>query len=154
MQSTSEFASAVLSLIFGVGGFLLLWQGILYLTSLAGGWNKLSKLYTFKNENISPIKVKSFQSAQFSWVNYHSSLKFLFYREGLGIKVFPLFRFKHPNLLIPWKDIYLKEKSKSIFTWNQLEIGKPVITTLSINKSNLEEILPYLNKSNSSFDNW
>lgn len=77
-----------------------------------------------------------------------------YYPEGLGMEVMILFRFKHPKILIPWKDIKLKEKSKSIFVWNKLEIGKPVIVNISVNNKVLEQINSYIKKENSSEDRW
>ena len=154
MQANGEILKIILPLFFGLGIFLFLWLAIMYLTSITSGWGKLSKHYLFKERNTLPILEKSFQSAQFGWANYNYIIKFLFYPDGLGIEVFTIFAFKHPKLFIPWKDIYLKEIDNSLFSRNKIEIGNPNLTNMRINKSNLETMLPYLNKSNSKDDNW
>ena len=65
-----------------------------------------------------------------------------------------LFRFQHPKILIPWKDIKLKEKSKNIFTWNKLEIGNPVIAKMAINNKVLEQMNTYISKKDPLEDRW
>jgi hypothetical protein len=139
MGSNSEIFTIVLVFL-GITFFICLWFGIIGLSSLISGWNRLSKRYPFKEKNKEPDKKKSFQSAQIGVFNYNGILTLSFYPDGLAIEVMILFSFKHPKLFIPWKEIKLKEKSKSFFFWNKFEIGNPVIATISVNDKNLEDI--------------
>jgi hypothetical protein len=135
--------------------FAFIWLIMLFLVSYFGGWNKLYQKYKFPDRIKNPIKTKSFQSIQLGMSNYNGIMKLSYYPEGIGLEVMILFRFRHPKLFIPWKDIRLKEKSKSIFVWNKLEIGNPTLAIISVNDKLLEEFNTYLvGISNKEDDRW
>jgi hypothetical protein len=145
MQTTPEIFFILLIVGFCSILFLTIWLGMLFLVSRFGGWSKLYKAYKFPDKIGNPLLVKSFQSIQLGISNYNAIMTLSYYPEGLGMEVMILFSFQHPKILIPWKDIQLKEKSKSIFVWNKLEIGNPVIAKIGVNNKVLELINSYSN---------
>ncbi len=154
MESTSESFFILFTFFLCGALFIVIWLIMLYLVSHFGGWRKLHKAYQFPSRIGNPFLVKTFQSIQLGMSNYNGIMKLSYYPEGLGMEVMILFRFQHPKILIPWKDIKLKEKSKNIFTWNKLEIGNPFIATISVNNKVLEEINNYINNPDSTGDRW
>ena len=154
MDSTSESFFVIFILITCGGLFAAIWLGILFLVSRFGGWNRLYKCYKFPFNAQKPFKVKKFQSIQLGLSNYNGVMTLSLYPEGLGMEVMILFRFQHPKILIPWKNIKLKEKSKNIFTWNKLEIGNPVIAKMAINNKVLEQMNTYISKKDPLEDRW
>lgn len=154
MQSTSETFFILFTVILCGTLFIAIWLSMLFLVSHFGGWGKLYKAYKFPDRIGNPFLVKSFQSIQLGISNYNGIMTLSYYPEGLGMEVMILFHFQHPKILIPWKDIKLKEKSKSIFVWNKLEIGNPVIVNISVSNKLLEQINSYIKKEVSSEDRW
>lgn len=154
MDSTSESFFVIFILITCGGLFAAIWLGILFLVSRFGGWNRLYKCYKFPLNAQKPFKVKKFQSIQLGLSNYNGVMTLSLYPEGLGMEVMILFRFGHPKILIPWRDIKLKEKSSSIFFWNKLEVGNPSIATISVNNKILEELEPYFSTESLDEDRW
>ena len=154
MQSETDFIFVIFIVVISVGLFIGLWFGILFLISRMSGWSKLHKTYGFPNYIQKPFLVKSNQSIKLGISNFNGIVKLYFHPEGLGMEVMILFRFQHPKILIPWKNIKLKEKSKSVFTWNKFEIGNPLIAKISMNNKILEEIEPYITKEISEDDKW
>jgi|GEM_PF-1181564 hypothetical protein len=154
MESTSESFFILFMIILCGALFIVIWLTMLFLVSRLGGWSKLHKAYHFPSRIGNPFLVKSFQSIQLGVSNYNGIMTLSYYPEGIGMEVMILFRFQHPKILIPWKDIKLKEKSKNIFYWNKLEIGNPVIATISVNNKVLEEMNSYITKFDSQDDRW
>lgn len=154
MQSTSESFFVIFILVACSGLFVAIWLGIMFLVSRFGGWHKLYQSYKFPSHVKQAIKSKSFQSIQIGLSNYNGVMTLSYHPEGLGMEVMILFRFAHPKILIPWKDIKLKEKAKSIFVWNKLEIGNPKIVNISVSNKILEEMNPYLTNANDTEDRW
>ncbi len=154
MQSTSEIFFIFFIVILCGALFIAIWLSMLFLVSRFGGWGKLYKAYKFPERIGNPFLVKSFQSIQLGISNYNGIMTLSYYPEGLGMEVMILFRFQHPKILIPWKDIKLKEKSKSIFVWNKLEIGNPVIVNISVSNKVLEQINSYIEKKDTIDDRW
>jgi hypothetical protein len=154
MQSTSETFFILFTIILCGALFIIIWISMLFLVARFGGWGKLHKAYKFPERIGNPFLVKTFQSIQLGMSNYNGIMTLSYYPQGLGLEVMFLFRFQHPKILIPWKDIKLKEKSKNIFYWNKLEIGIPPITNISVNNKVLEQINTYINKTDSSEEKW
>jgi hypothetical protein len=63
--------------------------------------------------------------------------------QGLYLYAFFLFRFLHPPLLIPWKDVRLAGEHKTLwwYIW-ELDIGR--ITTLSVTRRAYELMQKYV----------
>jgi hypothetical protein len=83
------------------------WCVILGLLSFLGGWRALAKKYRSTEKKSG--KLFRFASAGFGQgifpVSYRSCLFVRFNDSGIALSVFPLFRFCHPNLFIPWNVI-------------------------------------------------
>ena len=154
MDTNSENFFVHLIIFLGTDLFIAIWLGILFLISHLGGWSKLHKAYKFPNRVQKPFLTKKFQSIQIGISNYNGVMTLSYYPEGLGLEVMILFRFQHPKILIPWKEIKLKQKSQSIFTRNKLEVGNPPIATISVNNKVLEEINIYLTSQDTIDDRW
>ena len=110
------------------GSFVLLWLSVSMLSAKLGAWSKLSNSYAAYG--LPTGKMFRFRSARLGKVNYNNALNVQVSSRGLYLVPIILFRFGHPPILIPWRDIRLKEK-KAIFGTNTvLRIGKPEIVTL------------------------
>ena len=57
----------------------------------------------------------SFQSARFGLVNYKMCLHFGSSPSGLKLSVLLPFRFSHPALFIPWKDVQVESQESWLF---------------------------------------
>lgn len=84
--------------------FVGLWIGISFIVSRIGGWATLATFYrlsgSFNGE------CWRFQSGGLRWkMGYNNCLTVGVNPAGLYLSVFFLFRFGHPNLLIPWAEI-------------------------------------------------
>ncbi len=154
MDSNSESFFVLFIIFICVDLFIAIWLGMLFLISRFGGWNKLHKAYPFPERVQKPFLVRKFQSMQIGLSGYNGVMTLAYHPEGLGLEVMILFRFQHPKILIPWREIKLKEKSKSLFKWSKLEIGSPAIATISVNDKILEEINSYIAKKDTFDDRW
>jgi len=83
------------------------WLAISCFLSLIGGWHSLARKY--RSTASSSGKLYSFASLGlgrgFGPVSYRSCLFVRFDAEGIALSVFPLFRFFHPRLFIPWSAV-------------------------------------------------
>ena len=84
--------------------FPTMWLTILYVLSWLGGWRALADVYA----DPTPFDGERFHMRSGTMrasVNYGSCLTFGANREGLRLKVFPIFRFAHAPLFFPWSDV-------------------------------------------------
>jgi len=83
------------------------WLGISCLLSLLGGWHALAKKYRCTTS--SSGKLFSFASVGLGLgafpVSYRSCLFVRLNSVGMELSVFPVFRFFHPKLFIPWSAV-------------------------------------------------
>jgi hypothetical protein len=83
------------------------WLTICCFISLIGGWHALAKRY--RNASSTSGKLFSFASMGLGSgsfpVSYRSCLFVRLDPTGIALSVFPLFRFFHPKLLIPWSAV-------------------------------------------------
>ena len=83
------------------------WLAISCLHSFVGGWHALAKKY--RSTTSSSGKLFSFASMalgrSFFPVSYQSCLFVRLDSTGIALSVFPLFRFFHPKLFIPWSAV-------------------------------------------------
>jgi hypothetical protein len=92
-----------------VVAFTVMWLGITGLVAELGGWRELARLYG-EPEGAVRAPVQSFQMAtldlrrgRFSLpVNYSNCMVLEVAREGLHLRPWRVFRFRHPPLFIPW----------------------------------------------------
>lgn len=83
------------------------WLAICCFLSFIGGWHALAKRY--RSTISTSGKLFSFASMGlgrgFFPVSYRSCLFVRLDSTGIALSVFPLFRFFHPKLLIPWSAV-------------------------------------------------
>src|SRR4051794_28236208 len=83
---------------------LLLWLFVSAVISLIGGWSALAKRFALNTPFLG--KCWNRQSGQMRWIaGYGNCLTLGGSAEGLYLAISPLFRFRHPPLLIPWAEI-------------------------------------------------
>ena len=108
------------------------WCFVIFMMSLLGGWAALARNY--RAVEIPEGKRFLFQSASMGSVNYGSCLTVVVGSAGLYLKVFPLFRFGHPPLLIPWTDLHDLRERKFLWLWRlvDMQVGSPAIARLTL----------------------
>lgn len=89
--------------------FPLMWLGITGMLAALGGWSELARLYREPEGTVrAPLQRFSMASLDLrrGWlplpVNYSNCMVLEVAREGLHLRPWPVFRFRHPPLFIPW----------------------------------------------------
>lgn len=112
--------------------FPFFWVGVSFMLARFAGWSRLADRFTAK----APPTGKKFwiESGKFGWVSYNSCLTIHVGPEGLHVAVWPPFRFGHPPLLIPWRELRKVGSRKIFFLGEQLkfEAGSPPIATVEL----------------------
>jgi len=93
--------------------FPLVWLAASAAVSMMGGWWALSDRYATSEP--APLSQKWMVSGALGWTSYNNVLIVGQSEAGLRLSVFPLFRFCHPPLLIPWSEIRCIERTQSLF---------------------------------------
>jgi hypothetical protein len=87
--------------------FIGLWLAVCCLLSVLGGWHALAKKY--RSGTCDPDKLLSRASMELKCglfpVNYGNCIYLRFDSAGLELSIFPLWRFFHPRLSIPWNAV-------------------------------------------------
>jgi hypothetical protein len=101
--------------------FAILWCGGIASISVIGGWYGLAKLFRAEERVFRIAEAEEgerFRCASMTMgpkyfpTNYGNCLTVHVSRDGIGIKVWPLFRFLHPPLLISWHHVEKCEREK------------------------------------------
>ena len=111
--------------------FLCLWCLVAAIVSLVGGWFSLAKVYRTRV----PFDGAKWriQSGQMRWLaNYNRVLTLGTSPEGLYLASMFLFRFMHPPLLIPWREIRVRRKKGWVFEYVILTLGHELAIPLRI----------------------
>lgn len=116
--------------------FTFIWVFICIILSHIGGWKKLAEIYRYDGQFSG--KRWRFRSCRMNgFINYNNCLTFGAGAEGLYINIFPVFRFHHPPLLIPWSEIKEENTKGIIFEYRELSFARVpsvkmrIITTLA-----------------------
>jgi hypothetical protein len=89
--------------------FVALWLLVSAVISLIGGWTKLAGAFRL-GEPFVGQQWKG-QSGQMRWIaGYGNCLTVGCNTEGLYLATMPLFRFRHPPLLVPWSEISISQR--------------------------------------------
>lgn len=120
--------------------FGILWCATCAALSHIGGWTTLAA--KFRSGSISVENRWRFQSGTMRWmVNYNNCLTVGADRQGLSLAVFPLFRFRHPPLFIPWQEVAVVAAGRVFGSqWVKLELGRELRIPFKI-RSELAERL-------------
>lgn len=115
--------------------FIAGWVSVLYLIALASGWDSLAKRFRFKGRFYGEIF--SFRSARMRfYVHFGNCLDIGADESGLYLAVFPIFRFGHPPLLIPWSEVsVISGENGVIFKKRELRLGRAESIPLRISSS-------------------
>lgn len=88
---------------------LAVWLLVSAIISFIGGWTTLAK--RFRSDSPFTGELVKNQSGNMRWIaGYGNCLTVGSNRAGLYLATKPLFRFRHPSLLIPWSEIVITRK--------------------------------------------
>ena len=109
--------------------------------ALSSGWLALADQFhaSFRPEG---EEVRN-QVKQMGTVPERSVTHMIVSEHGLYLYAFFLFRFLHPPLLIPWKDVRLVGEHKTLW-WYTCELDIAQITTLSVTRRAYEAMQKYV----------
>jgi hypothetical protein len=89
--------------------FVTLWLLVSAVISYLGGWTTLAKRFRLRHSFVGERWHS--QSGQMRWIaGYRSCLTVGCNTEGLYLATMPLFRFRHPPLLIPWEEVAIRRR--------------------------------------------
>jgi len=124
----------VLSTLIVIGFFIifpLFWSGIVYFTSVLGGWSQLKQIYRYELPfNGEIIRFGSGRIGRF--VNYNGILTIGRGSAGLYLSTFFMYRPGHPPLLIPWEDISMEEGQGVFFAYTEMTFARLPMLKLRI----------------------
>jgi hypothetical protein len=92
------FAGSLLFVVAVIGGALALLAKL-------GGWSAVA--VQFRSDKWPEGATFRRQFIRFNWVDYNGCVTIRVCPEGLGIALWPLFRFNHPSLFIPWSALHV-----------------------------------------------
>lgn len=122
MQNWLDQHPGALWIIFPVY-FVTLWLFVLAVISSLGGWTTLAKRFLNRRPFLG-FTLKG-QNAHMRWVaGYSRCLTIGSGPEGLYLAMMPLFRFRHPPLLIPWSEIAVKRRQAFFLQYVRLGLGR------------------------------
>lgn len=114
-------------------GSLAFGAALLVMISRMGGWHRLAERFA---TNEPPAGQRFFmQSASFGNASYSYCLMIYVSEQGLYLSLMWPFRFGHPPLLIPWREI--QEVGRHRYLWMDrivVEIGSPSLATINLSK--------------------
>jgi hypothetical protein len=112
---------AVFVLVFPIY-FLFLWLLVGTAASFIGGWFSLAKVYCTRAPFVgTKWKMQSGQMRRLA--NYNNVLTIGVSQQGLYLASMFLFRFMHPPLLVPWREIKVRRSKGWVFEYVTLTMG-------------------------------
>jgi hypothetical protein len=103
--------------------FVALWLLVSAVISFIGGWTKLAGAFRL----VKPFVGQQWkgQSGQMRWIaGYGNCLTVGCNTEGLYLATMPLFRFRHPPLLVPWSEISISQRKILFFRFVRFSLGR------------------------------
>ena len=119
--------------------FIIFWCFVSFILSIFSGWISLAKYY--KIDINTEKQTWHFVSGRIGFVNYRNCLILGSNTEGLYIRVLPIFRFGHPKLFIPWKEISMFDKKRIFSNYKEIVLEKTEGVKIKINFEIGDEIL-------------
>jgi hypothetical protein len=112
-----------------------MWCFVCWLLANIGGWQRLAARFPAKS---GPPAGKGyhFQSAQLGVASYRSTLSLHCTDDGMHFVPMVLFRFAHPPLFIPWREMHNARAFR--FLWLdvvKLDIGEPKLASIQLPKA-------------------
>ena len=106
-----------------------LWLLVSVVISYVGGWATLAKRFCLRSPFLG--EKWSGQSGQMRWIaGYRNCLTLGCNDQGLYLAIMPLFRFRHPPLLIPWGEIKISRTRILFFRYVRFELGRELDISL------------------------
>jgi hypothetical protein len=106
--------------------FLSFWCFVLRRLAVQSGWRAIAE--RFRTWCHADGMVFRIQSAAIGQVNYASCLTIVLSPDGLGLAVWPMFRFSHPPLLIPWSEFHdICPVRSFVMKLDEVSVGEPPI---------------------------
>jgi hypothetical protein len=91
--------------------------------SYVGGWTTLAKQFRLTTPFIGERWTR--QSGQMRWIaGYGNCLTVGSNAQGLYLAMMPLFRFRHPQLLIPWREIEISQRRILFLRYVRFRLGR------------------------------
>lgn len=104
---------------------------ISWFSAVLGGWRDLALVYAAKSR--AKGVTYRLQSGTFGHVGYRWCLTISLSEAGLRLAVWPMFRFAHPPLLIPWSDIRHVAHFRGLIIQREVfALGEPEICELAL----------------------
>lgn len=112
--------------------FMGMWCFVCFVLSQIGGWGALGKRFRADREPMGIVFHG--QSAQLRiFCSYINCLTMIVAKEGLYLKVWPMFRIGHPPLLIPREEIGAAKHHRLLWLRRvSFPVGRPAITTMKV----------------------
>lgn len=114
--------------------FVGLWCSVCFILSKIGGWGELAN--RFRATDVPSGTTLCGQSVQLrGFCNYNGCLTLIIAKEGLYLRIWPMFRLGHHALLIPWNELHNPKPGG--FLWIKkitLDAGTPRITKISVSE--------------------
>ncbi len=102
--------------------FLAIWLLVSAVISFIGGWTTLAKRFRLSGAFVGQRWTG--QSGQMRWIaGYSRCLTVGVSNEGLYLATMPLFRFRHPPLLVPWNEIAIAQRRILFFRFVRFSLG-------------------------------
>jgi hypothetical protein len=102
---------------------LALWLLVSALISYIGGWTTLAKRFRLRRSFVGQRWIG--QSGQMRWIaGYGNCLTVGCSPQGLYLAIMPLFRFRHPPLLVPWEEIAVSRRQILFFRFVRFGLGR------------------------------
>jgi|SRR6266568_2862029 len=103
--------------------FLAIWLLVSAVISFIGGWTTLGKRFRLSKPFVGQRWTG--QSGQMRWIaGYGRCLTIGCSPEGLYLSTMPLFRFRHPPLLVPWTEISIAQQRILFFRFVRFRLGQ------------------------------
>ena len=126
-----------------VGGLLVLfmaamWVAGTFILSRYDGWYKLQQRFT--TTPLPNIETLNMKSAKMEWIRFRNTLSISERPDGLYLRPMPLFRFGHPPLLIPWREIKRRHEDGLFLRYVVLTLGSKERVELKITEGLAQEL--------------
>ncbi len=119
--------------------FITLWNFVVFLIAVIGGWLRLAQHYRAQAD-FEGTKWPM-QSGYMGLSRYRGVLTIGANSQGLYLAVFPLFRIAHPPLFIPWSDITTTERQRLWASYLDFNFAQAPSARLSVRKNLGEKLL-------------
>lgn len=102
---------------------LSLWLLVSAVIGYVGGWTTLAKRFRLRVPFVG--ERWTMQSAQMRWIaGYGNCLTVGCNQQGLYLVMMPLFRFRHPPLLIPWEEVAISRRKILFLCYVRFGLGR------------------------------